>query len=120
MANANSNMAIEIREDSTCEEAGEAVVPVMDNGDTRRRERWDRKVQFLFACIGFAVGYGNFWRFPYMCFKNGGGEYRKTPRSFFFLFKALGWASLRDGLLFKVGFFSRFLLKTQEVGFCSR
>ena len=101
MANANSNMAIEIREDSTCEEAGEAVVPVMDNEDTRRRERWDRKVQFLFACIGFAVGYGNFWRFPYMCFKNGGGEYRKTPWSFFFFLRPL------DGLLFEMAFFLR-------------
>ena len=39
------------------------------------RERWSRKIEFLLACIGFAVGYGNFWRFPYMCFKNGGGEY---------------------------------------------
>ena len=37
------------------------------------RERWDRKIEFIFSCIGFAVGYGNFWRFPFKCFKNGGG-----------------------------------------------
>ena len=40
------------------------------------RDRWSRKIEFLFACIGFCVGYGNMWRFPYMCFKNGGGRYR--------------------------------------------
>ncbi|XP_058962915.2 sodium- and chloride-dependent GABA transporter 1-like [Pocillopora verrucosa] len=39
------------------------------------REHWGRKLEFLFACIGFAVGYGNFWRFPYMCFRNGGGAF---------------------------------------------
>ena len=47
-----------------------------------------------------------------------------------FLFMALGWASFRDGLLFflkpldgllfEMGFFSRLLLQTQEVGFFSR
>eukprot|EP00795_Rhopilema_esculentum_P002742 gene2742-961_t len=39
------------------------------------RERWDRKIEFIFSCIGFAVGYGNFWRFPFKCFKNGGGAF---------------------------------------------
>ena len=38
-----------------------------------KREQWDRKIEFVFACVGFAVGYGNFWRFPFKCFKNGGG-----------------------------------------------
>lgn len=44
------------------------------SGD-KPREKWSRKIEFLFACIGFAVGYGNFWRFPFKCFKNGGGAF---------------------------------------------
>lgn len=57
----------------TIDEKTVQSVEIQEEPEEQGRDRWSRKIEFLFACIGFCVGYGNIWRFPYMCFKNGGG-----------------------------------------------
>ncbi|XP_048522305.1 sodium- and chloride-dependent GABA transporter ine isoform X2 [Dendroctonus ponderosae] len=40
-----------------------------------RRQHWSNKLQFVLACIGYSVGLGSIWRFPYLCYKSGGGVF---------------------------------------------
>ena len=45
-----------------------------DEKEGEERVQWGHKAEFMLACIGYAVGLGNVWRFPWLVQENGGGR----------------------------------------------
>uniref|UniRef100_A0A672H4N5 Transporter n=1 Tax=Salarias fasciatus TaxID=181472 RepID=A0A672H4N5_SALFA len=47
----------------------------MEEEDLSNRPKWDNKAQYILTCVGFCIGIGNVWRFPYLCQSHGGGAF---------------------------------------------
>ena len=59
-----------------CPETSEESSDQSDRESNESQERvvWDNKAQYILSLVGYAVGVGNVWRFPYLCHKYGGGQ----------------------------------------------
>lgn len=70
---AKLSLAPSIGDVAVCEivDAGTMVT----EGSQASRGNWGTPMEFTLACIGYAIGLGNVWRFPHMVYRNGGGKF---------------------------------------------
>ncbi|XP_048468321.1 sodium- and chloride-dependent GABA transporter 1 [Rhincodon typus] len=70
-----------------CDITAQIVENANKNENAQTRVTWTRKIEFTLAGIGYSVGLGNVWRFPFLCYRSGGGAFL-IP--FFIMFALLG------------------------------
>uniref|UniRef100_A0A8C5AEW0 Transporter n=1 Tax=Gadus morhua TaxID=8049 RepID=A0A8C5AEW0_GADMO len=81
------------------------IVPGTDD-KMMERGQWGNKIEFVLSVAGEIIGLGNVWRFPYLCYKNGGGAFFIPYLIFlfacgipvFFLETALGQYTSQGGI----------------------
>lgn len=70
-------METEKMENNERSDSWSASVPpggVSEKSQQSERGYWGTKAEFILTVMGAIIGPGNVWRFPYLCYKNGGGE----------------------------------------------
>jgi len=63
----------------------ETLLNKSQTSQNEERMAWGSINEYYLSLIGFAVGFGSLWRFPYLVYENGGGAFLIPYTIFFFI-----------------------------------
>jgi len=76
MASATGRVVLEAGPSADAEGTNAAIYTGAEYaGAAPARSRWPSQGTFILASVGSAIGFGNIWRFPMMCYEFGGGAF---------------------------------------------
>ena len=80
--------------------------------NVEERPAWSSAGAFISVAVGAAVGFGNFWRFPYIIAENGGSAFLIL---YLFLLFSINFASQLVFYVVLVLFLSQFVTVEQKI-----
>jgi len=91
---------------STTNDGSADDIITSESDSSEEREHWNSKWDYILSVAGSFIGLGNIWRFPYLCFKHGGGAFLVPYATFlffagipiFYLEQSLGQMTQQGGI----------------------
>ena len=71
----NTNFDSEVHPDAVQFSASSSEKVFVKEVANYERGKFQNSCQYLCTCVSYAIGFSNIWRFPYLCYKNGGGAF---------------------------------------------
>ncbi|OWF35660.1 Sodium- and chloride-dependent glycine transporter 2 [Mizuhopecten yessoensis] len=64
-----------MKKDAHCKHSEECDADATsDESESKQQVTWSSTLEFVVSLIGYSTGMSDFWRIPYLIWRNGGGK----------------------------------------------